>query len=153
MNGETTNFDPKTSASVSKPSVQTTFVESCVREGWRILDVQMWQNLCKKLATCADDSELAMMILLGIADEHGINPIQLCAYARDEGFKALEMDAIQHLAQMYGIEEEIVYGDDDYPEATQVEEDDDDKSSSQEDEPKRKSSSAKRHIAFPDEDF
>lgn len=94
----------KDSAATTKPSQQTAFVESCVREGWRILDVQMWQNLCKKLAVLDGESELSMMLLLGIADEHGISPIQLCAYARDEGYKCLEMEAIQHLAQMYGIE-------------------------------------------------
>jgi len=123
MNGEI----QKSSASTNPPSKQTAFVESCVREGWRILDVQMWQSLCKKLATLEEGSELAMMALLGIAEEHGINPVQLCAYARDEGYKSLEEEAIMHLAQMYGFTQTDYEGDDQVP-ATEVEADDDEES-------------------------
>lgn len=125
FNNENQKSAESSSAAYTKPSTQTAFVESSVRQGWRILDVQMWQNLCKKLATLSDDSELAMMLLLGIADEHGISPIQLCAYARDEGYKQLEMDAVQHLAQMYGID---VEANDDQPDyqATQATDGDDD---------------------------
>jgi len=150
-------------ASNTHPGVQTQFVEECVREGWRIADVQLWQNLCKKLATLSADSELAMMVLLGIADEHGISPIQLCAYARDEGYKQLEMDAIEHLVSMYGERDDE---DDDakerrIPEATQddvASECDEPKNSDQDDDdgvPTGKTSStskrAKKPIAFPND--
>jgi len=88
------------SAAITPPTTQAAFVEACVREGWRIADVQMWQNLCKKLAVLSDDSDLSVMLLLSIADDHGISPVQLCAYARDEGYKALDKDAVEHLAEM-----------------------------------------------------
>lgn len=91
------------SAATQKPTPQTEFTEDCIRQGWRIADVQMWQNLCKKLALLQDDSEISMMLLLGIADEHDISPIQLAAYARDEGYKQLDEEAAFHLAQMYGV--------------------------------------------------
>jgi len=130
------------------PSTQTAFVEECVREGWRILDVQMWQNLCKKLATLSDDSDLSVMLLLGIADEHGISPIQLCAYARDEGYKVLDQEAVEHLAQMYVLRTPPQADEEEF-ESTQTQvmnhdEDDDENDSSQ-------GKRAKRNVAFPDD--
>jgi len=85
-------------------SAQTEFVEASIREGFALADVQVWQALCKKLATLSDDADLAMICLLGIADEHGISPVQLCAYARAEGYKTIEAEACQYLCEMYGCE-------------------------------------------------
>jgi len=138
----------KSSAATAVPSPQTAFVEECVREGWRILDVQMWQNLCKKLATLSDDSDLSVMLLLGIADEHGISPIQLCAYARDEGYKVLDSEAVEHLAQMYIVGDEARDDDEEETHAQtqgtdRVDEDDDNESSN--------GKRPKRNVAFPDD--
>lgn len=76
------------SESKSKSAPAQAFVEASVREGFSLEDVKMWQNLCRDLTVCKEDSEETMHAMLSICDENGISPLAVCGEMRGMGYKS-----------------------------------------------------------------
>jgi len=82
------------------PQTQTQFTEASVREGHSIASVQMWQNLCRRLAILGDNTESLTNVILSMSDEHGVSPLAICDRLLANGVKKLDGAALEALIQL-----------------------------------------------------
>lgn len=100
-----------------QPQTQTQFVESSVRDGHSLAAVQMWQNLCRRLAVLGDDTESITNVVLSMSDQHGVSPLSICDRLLGNGVKKLDGAALEMLIQL---------ADDEYNPPSDRDDDDDD---------------------------
>lgn len=99
----------------SEGQTQTAFLEQSIREGHSMAAVQMWQNLCRRMALLGSDSLNIAHVMLQLSDEVELSPLHICDQLRANGVKKLDgktmgllselADAMRQAAENVGSEE------------------------------------------------
>jgi len=97
---------------VHKASDQASFTEASVREGHSLLSIQMWQNVCRRLAVLGEDTESIVNVMLSMADENGVSPLALCDQLAKQGIKKLDATALEILVNIANGEYESDHDED-----------------------------------------